>query len=126
MQQTKSNEYLFLISFCAFLLRPPSPGTHPTYLANPAVHSTLAPTASCWSMYAHPHKLRTPVDSLVDLHMDLLAQGFPCDLELSGEDFALFEGTGTEESIASIRLFLQNQEAVTVFFPRSALYCVFK
>jgi hypothetical protein len=33
-------------------------------------------------------------------------------------DFTLFEGTDTGESIASIILFLQKQEAVTVFFSR--------
>jgi hypothetical protein len=54
------------------------------------------------------------IDSQIDLHIAMLAQGFPYDLELPDEDLALFEGTGTGEIIASIRLFFQKQEAVTV------------
>jgi hypothetical protein len=63
------------------------------------------------------------IDYPVDLHMAMLAQGVPCDLKLPGEDFTLFEGTGTGESITSLRLFLQNQEAVTVFFSRIIYEC---
>jgi hypothetical protein len=48
----------------------------------------------------------------------MLAQGVSYDLELPNEEFDLFEGTGTGESIASIRLFLQNQEADTAFYSR--------
>jgi hypothetical protein len=48
----------------------------------------------------------------------ILAQDVPCDLELPDDDFTLFEGTCTGESITSIRLFFKNQEAVTVFFSR--------
>jgi hypothetical protein len=118
MQQTNKQQIPIFIYVGAVSLRLHSPSTHPTYLANPAVHFQLAPTSSRWSLYAHPHKLRPPADSLIDLYMAMFAQGVPYDLELHGEDFALFEGTGTGVIIASIRLFLQNQEAVTVFFSR--------
>jgi hypothetical protein len=58
------------------------------------------------------------IDSLIELHMAVLAQGVPYDLEFPDEDFNLFEGAGTGEIIASIRLFLQNQESATAFYSR--------
>jgi hypothetical protein len=50
--------------------------------------------------------------------MAMLAQGVPCDLQLPDEEFEVFDCTGTKESIASIRLFLQNQKAVAAFYSR--------
>jgi hypothetical protein len=50
--------------------------------------------------------------------MAMLAQCVPYDLEFPDEDFDLFEGTGTGESIASIILFFQNQEAVAASLSR--------
>jgi hypothetical protein len=58
------------------------------------------------------------INSPIDLHTVMLAQGVPYDLELHNDDLTLFEGTGTGQSITSISCFLQNQEAVTAFFSR--------
>jgi hypothetical protein len=58
------------------------------------------------------------IDSLIDLHMAMLAQGATYEFELHDEAFTLFEGTGAGGSIASIILLLKKQEAVTVFFSR--------
>jgi hypothetical protein len=58
------------------------------------------------------------IDYLIDLHMAMLAQVVPYELELPDAEFDIFADTGTGESIASIILFLQNQEADTTFFSR--------
>jgi hypothetical protein len=54
---------------------------------------------------------------------DILAQGVSYDLQLSDEEFNLFEGRGTGESIASIKFFLQNQETVIAFYSRTIDEC---
>jgi hypothetical protein len=56
------------------------------------------------------------IDSLIELHKALLDQGVTYDLHMTDEERKVFDGTGTKESIASIRLFLQNQKAVAAFY----------